>query len=62
MDDFMKYFSLISSGYLTDLVGDMLNSQYADSGESKSYPSEDMIFDVEYTVQDNSCKLLLEEN
>lgn len=62
MDDFMKYFSLISSGYLTDLVGDMLNSQYADSGESKSYPSEDMIFDVEYTVQDDLCKLLLEEN
>ena len=53
MDDFMKYFSLISSGYLTDLVGDMLNSQHADSGESKSYPSEDMIFDVEYTVQDD---------
>lgn len=62
MDDFMKYFSLISSGYLTDLVGDMLNSQYSDSGESKSYPSEDMIFDVEYTVQDDLCKLLLEEN
>lgn len=62
MDDFMKYFSLISSGYLTDLVGDMLNSQHADSGESKSYPSEDMIFDVEYTVQDDSCDLLLEEN
>lgn len=58
----MKYFSLISSGYLTDLVGDMLNNQHADSGESKSYPSEDMIFDVEYTVQDDSCELLLEEN
>ena len=62
MDDFMKYFSLISSGYLTDLVGDMLNSHHTDSGESKSYPSGDMIFDVEYTVQDDSCELLLEEN
>lgn len=61
MDDFMKYFSLISSGYLTDLVGDVFKD-FNPPSDTKSYNDEDIISDVEYTVQDDSCKLLSEKN
>lgn len=60
MDDFLRYFNLMSAGYLDDLVSDIVND-YKNPNPNKVY-ADDVIVEAEYTVQDDSCKLLLEEN